>query len=205
MNNKIKLKAEYLHPSEEISEHPELSRFIETIQFAKKFEIGTYCLYGEKEPHVKLLSISNNDGVFHEIIRKQHLLNTFKDLDSLTLTEYSALISIITRKKGAFHQIENPMVKNDLILKELTSQTFGWLLWSWQIMGLVSYYLPTVEPNTFINHIHEESKGAWKLLTETKTNTGGRLYELMEQNSLGLQYNTPPYHFGEQLQQLIQQ
>lgn len=205
MNNKIKLKAEYIHPCEEISDHPELRRFKETIQFASTFEIGTYCLYGEKEPNVKLLSFSNSDGVFYQLFRKQHLLNTFEDLDSLSLTQYSALISIIARKKGAFNQLENPIINEDPILKELTSQTFGWLLWSWQIMGLVSYYLPTVEPNTFINHIHKESKGAWRLLTEIKANTGGTLYQMMEQHSLGLQYNTPSYYFGEQLKQLIQQ
>lgn len=205
MNNKIQLKAEYLHPSEDIGDHPGLKRFKETIQFAKQFEIGTYCLYGEKEPQVKLLSISNNDGVFHQIVRKQHLLNTLEGLDSLTLTQYSALITIITRKEGIFEQLRNPKAKDDPILAELTCQTFGWLLWSWQIMGLVSYYLPTVEPNTFINQLHEENKGTWRLLTETKANTGETLYELMEQHSLGLKYNTPSFYFGEQLQQLIQQ
>ncbi len=205
MNNKIKLKAKYLHPSEEINDHPELRRFKETIQFAKTLEIGTYCLYGEKEPNVKLLSFSNSDGVCYQLVRKQHLLNTIKGLDSFTHTQYSALISIITRKRSAFDRLENPSANEDPILKEITNQTFGWLLWSWQIMGLVSYYLPTVEPNTFINHIHEDSKAAWKLLTETKANNGESLYQIMEKHSLGLEYNTPSYYFGVQLKQLIQQ
>lgn len=205
MNNKIKLKAAYLHPSEDLSDHPELSIFRDAIQLANTLEIGTYCLYGEKEPQVKLLSISNSDGAFHQLFRKQHLINTIKDLDSLTFTQYSALISILTRKKGTFFQLENPIATEDAILAELTSQTFGWLLWSWQIMGLISYYLPIVEPNTFINQLHDDSKGAWRLLTETDTNSGGSLYDLMEKHSLGLQYNTPSYYFGEQLKQLIQQ
>lgn len=153
-------------PSEDISDHPELRRFKETMLFAKQFEIGTYCLHGEKGPQVKLLSISNNDGVFHQIARKQHLLNTLEGLNSPTLAQYSALITIITRKEGIFDR--NPMAKEDSILAELTSQTFGWLLWSWQIMGLVSYYLPTFEPNTFIIIFMKRIKGHGSYLQKLK-------------------------------------
>lgn len=205
MISHIKLKAQYIHPSENLSDYPSLKKFKETIQFAKKFDIGTCYLYGEKEPEFRILSISNNEGVFHQIIRKQYLLNTCKELDELTLTQYSALISILNRKEGSFNRLTNSNSEGNPILQELTNQTFGWLLWSWQIMGLVSYYLPKVEPSTFINHIHKDNKAAWRLLIETKINSGISLYELMEMNSLGLQYDTPSYYFGEQLQLLIKQ
>jgi len=202
MNNHIKLKAEYIHPSDDLKDYSALSKFRETILFAKGFNVGTYCLYGEKEPETRLLSISKDDGSFYRIIRKQHLLNNYKEPENLSLTQCSALISIMTRNEGSFTQLINSETPESII-GEVTSHTFGWLLWSWQIMGVVSYYLPTVEPNTFINHIHDNSKGAWKLLVETKTEFGISLYELLEKNSLGLKYDTPSFYFGMQLQKLI--
>lgn len=87
----------------------------------------------------------------------------------------------------------------------MTSQTFGWLLWSWQIMAVVSYYLPTLEQNVFISHLNAKNKGAWDLLNETEISHNLKLKQLIKQNSLGLHYDNPSFYFGKQLQQLIQQ
>jgi len=203
MNEKIKLKAQYLHPSENLNRHPQLKRFKDRIQFSNTFGNGAYCLYGQIENQQKLLYISNNDGLFTQILAKQNILNSLENIDRLSLTQYSALLSIISQKEGTFDQLENPMAIEHKVLEELTNQTFGWLLWSWQITGLVSYYIPTVDSNKFINHLHIESNNSWSLLGETKTNSGQTLYKLIEQHSLGRYYNSPPYYFGDQLKQLI--
>lgn len=203
MKNKIKLTAEYLHPSEDFSEHPKLRRFKKTNRFGRTFETGTYCLFGEKGSQTVLLSISENDGVFHHTIQKQHLLNTIEDADILSLTQYSALISILTRNESTFERLRNSKAGEYDIVDELTSQTFGWLLWSWQIKGLISYYMPSVDANTFIYHLQKESSEAWKHLKEIKTNDGNTVFQLIKQHSLGLKYNIPSYYFGEQLQRLM--
>ena len=203
MKNKIKLTAEYLHPSEDFSEHPKLRRFKKTNRFGKTFETGTYCLFGENGSQTVLISVSENGGAFHHTIRKQHLLNTLEGVVKLSLTQYSALISILTRNEGTFDQLRNSKAKENAIVDELTSETFGWLLWSWQIKGLISYHMPSVDANTFVHQLKIQNSEAWKHLKEIKTNGGNTVFQLIKQHSLGLKYNIPSYYFGEQLQRLM--
>ena len=121
----------------------------------------------------------------------------------MTLVEAAAYISLFKRRVIPLQGLQNHIPESEIALQEITRESFGWILWAWQVMGLISYYIPSVEPNTFINQIHQENESAWRLLKEISTDSGFTLYTLLRTHSLGLRYDTPSLYFGNQLQLII--
>jgi len=203
MKNGIKLRCEYIHPSESIKDHKYLKDFEATITYVKQFEIGTYCLFGETEFETRLIAITNSDSVTNHLPKKQYYLNTYRDLQGLNQTQLAAFISCFKRSIAPLDGLVNNIQEEETLLKEITRDTFGWILWAWQVMGVISFYIPTVEPNIFINQLHKDNQAAWILLKEITALSGISLYELLKTHSLGLRYDTPAYYFAKQLHYLI--
>jgi len=203
MNHRIKLRSEYIHPTESIKDHEYLKDFEATITYVKQFDIGTFCLFGETEFNTRLIAISNDESLMIQLPQKQYHLNTHSDLSELNCTQCASFVSCFKRSITPLKNLENEIPQGEPLLQELTRDTFGWILWAWQVMGLISFYIPTVEPTIFINQLHKDNQAAWTLLKEINTASGPTLYELLKAHSLGLRYDTPSYYFANQLHQLI--
>ena len=77
---RIKLSSVFIHPSEDIKDHPLIKDFEATISFAKDLGIGTYCLYAKTEQKTRLISFSSDEGMTMNLPRNRWCLTWCEQL-----------------------------------------------------------------------------------------------------------------------------
>lgn len=208
MLNEIKLTHEVISKPNDIKNHEDFNHFEEFIQCALSQNVKIHCLFGSSGSKTKLLFLSSyNHEPNHSVKKLESYLNHLLEFSPNSIAECAAVLTIIDSsimREGLFEVSRNSSYKsNPQILQEITTDSFGYLLWDWQLMMLVNFYIPSQSGRDIYKKIKGKIYEGWEHAKHIRTDNDYSLYDILLERSVYERYTQVHAFFGGNLFDLL--